>query len=321
MTQGREEWAILLPHQHTSPTWNYPNFRATPAAGNCLNPQKLTGNMTAQHILHQHKMTFSAITTLLFILCGTMTIERTVLEINALSALHKISSFSSVSCFLKRLGNPLIHFLYWLPGIQTNIYYFKSNNLVRNTLKAWQLKLWRIETVCDSNCQGFACAGKDKSPWTDLNAPAKHRRQVIQDSSLWNPVQLTGKVAYKAFFCWMLHYPQTVRALLLFIFWGFLFPPSPAAAPFLEPNGSYVGPVTCPVLTHMTKSGLCLCDAFKCSEGYSLLPALGEQELRSPSLPQPWELSKRKHFIYHKMIVYSEYRVEEKLEACFPSAL
>lgn len=43
------------------------------------------------------------------------------------------------------------------------------------------------------------------------------------------------------------------------------------------------------------RSGPCSCDAFKCFERYSLLPALCNQELLSLSLPQPCELIKRKH--------------------------
>lgn len=82
-----------------------------------------------------------------------------------------------------------LNIFFTLTACDSNTSHFKSNNLVRNALKPWQLKLQKNEhkTVCNSNCRGFACAGKDKSPHGQIwNLPANHRKQVIQDSSLWN---------------------------------------------------------------------------------------------------------------------------------------
>lgn len=59
------------------------------------------------------------------------------------------------------------------------------------------------------------------------------------------------------------------------------------------------------------------CASFLCS----LLPALWDQELLSLSLPQPCEVKRKKTCLHHKLIAYSEFRVEEKVEDYFPREL
>lgn len=203
-------------------------------------------------------------------LWSIMTTDRIVLEINALSILHKIICLFSLS-FPKDVRKSL-NIFFTLTACDSNTSHFKSNNLVRNALKPWQLKLQKNEhkTVCNSNCRGFACAGKDKSPTdrfeTSLLITGNRWYRIVHFGTISN---LQGKLHMKFSFAKRWTAPKLWRHHSLFIFWDFLFPSSPAAVSFLN-CWSYARTTWCQRLGQFwptrQKSNPCSCEASQCSE-------------------------------------------------------
>lgn len=121
-------------------------------------------------------------------LWSIMTTDRTVLEINALQCITQNNLSFLSSLFPKDVRKSLNTF-FILTACNSNISLFKSNNLAKNTLKPWQLKLQKKMNTKQSAiaiakvCMCWERQMPQRQIW---NHPAYHRRQVIQDRSLWN---------------------------------------------------------------------------------------------------------------------------------------